>query len=111
VHKKAIEVDAHLRVKGAPLGEVYAIGDASTVRILLGFLYLNGALILPHQIETSIVSHLLELVDESDKNKDGKIDYEEWSYMGESLFLCCNVTTMNKFCYLSEKDQEEDPDV
>lgn len=32
VHKKAIEVDAHLRVKGAPVGEVYAIGDASTVR-------------------------------------------------------------------------------
>ena len=32
VHKKAIEVDAHLRVKGAPIGEVYAIGDASTVR-------------------------------------------------------------------------------
>jgi NADH dehydrogenase FAD-containing subunit len=31
VHKKAIEVDAHLRVKGAPLGEVYAIGDCSTV--------------------------------------------------------------------------------
>lgn len=34
VHKKAIEVDAHLRVKGAPLGDVYAIGDASTVRPL-----------------------------------------------------------------------------
>lgn len=31
VHKKAIEVDAHLRVKGAPLGEVYAIGDCATV--------------------------------------------------------------------------------
>ncbi|KAI0819034.1 nucleotide-binding domain-containing protein [Irpex lacteus] len=62
VHKKAIEVDAHLRVKGAPTGTVYAIGDAST-------------------IETSIVSHLLELVDESDKNKDGKIDFEEWSDM------------------------------
>ncbi len=31
VHRKAIEVDAHLRVKGAPMGEVYAIGDASTV--------------------------------------------------------------------------------
>jgi NADH dehydrogenase FAD-containing subunit len=31
VHKKAIVVDAHLRVKGAPLGTVYAIGDASTV--------------------------------------------------------------------------------
>ena len=33
VHKKAIEVDAQLRVKGAPVGEVYAIGDASTVCI------------------------------------------------------------------------------
>ena len=30
-HKKAIEVDAHLRVKGAPLGDVYAVGDCSTV--------------------------------------------------------------------------------
>ncbi|KAH9848910.1 nucleotide-binding domain-containing protein [Lenzites betulinus] len=62
VHKKAIEVDAHLRVKGAPLGEVYAIGDAST-------------------IETSVVPYLLELVDEADKNKDGRIDYDEWEIM------------------------------
>lgn len=31
VHKKAIEVDAHLRVKGAPEGDVYAIGDCATV--------------------------------------------------------------------------------
>jgi NADH dehydrogenase FAD-containing subunit len=31
VHKKAIEVDSHLRVKGAPLGDVYAIGDCATV--------------------------------------------------------------------------------
>jgi hypothetical protein len=30
-HKKAIEVDGHLRVNGAPLGDVYAIGDCSTV--------------------------------------------------------------------------------
>ncbi|RPD66620.1 nucleotide-binding domain-containing protein [Lentinus tigrinus ALCF2SS1-7] len=62
VHKRAIEVDAHLRVKGAPLGTVYAIGDAST-------------------IETSVVSYLLELVDEADKNKDGRIDYDEWEVM------------------------------
>ncbi|OCH88794.1 nucleotide-binding domain-containing protein [Obba rivulosa] len=62
VHKKAIEVDAHLRVKGSPPGEVYAIGDAST-------------------IETSIVNHLLDLVDESDRNKDGKIDFDEWEIM------------------------------
>ena len=31
VHFKAIEVDAHLRVKGAPLGTVYAVGDSSVV--------------------------------------------------------------------------------
>ena len=37
VHKKAIEVDAHLRVKGAPVGEVYAIGDASTVSAFVDF--------------------------------------------------------------------------
>ncbi|KAB5595440.1 NADH dehydrogenase [Ceratobasidium theobromae] len=66
VHKKAIETDAHLRVKGAPLGTVYAIGDAST-------------------IETSIVSHLLELVDEADKNKDGRIDYGEWETMASRI--------------------------
>jgi NADH dehydrogenase FAD-containing subunit len=34
VHKKAIEVDAHLRVKGAPLGDVYAIGDCATVTMI-----------------------------------------------------------------------------
>ena len=33
VHFKAIEVDAHLRVKGAPLGTVYALGDASVVSL------------------------------------------------------------------------------
>ena len=30
-HMKAIEVDAHLRVKGAPIRTVYAVGDASSV--------------------------------------------------------------------------------
>jgi len=28
------------------------------------------------------VSHLLELVDEADKNNDGKIDLAEWEVMG-----------------------------
>jgi NADH dehydrogenase FAD-containing subunit len=37
VHKKAIEVDAHLRVKGTPLGEVYAVGDCATVHALPRF--------------------------------------------------------------------------
>jgi hypothetical protein len=35
------------------------------------------------QIETSVVSHLLELVGEEDRNKDGKIDFDEWEAMGK----------------------------
>ena len=31
-HRKAVETDAHLRVKGAPRGTIYAIGDCATVR-------------------------------------------------------------------------------
>ncbi|KAF9014039.1 pyridine nucleotide-disulfide oxidoreductase-domain-containing protein [Cyathus striatus] len=66
VHKKAIEVDAHLRVKGAPTGEVYALGDCAT-------------------IETSIVSHFMELVDEADQDKNGKIEFEEWEVMVKKI--------------------------
>ncbi|TFK42366.1 pyridine nucleotide-disulfide oxidoreductase-domain-containing protein [Crucibulum laeve] len=66
VHKKAIEVDAHLRVKGAPVGEVYAIGDCAT-------------------IETSIVSHFMDLVEEADQDKNGKIDFGEWEIMVKKI--------------------------
>jgi len=62
VHFKAIETDAHLRVKGAPLGTVYAVGDSSV-------------------LESNLVGHLLQLVDEADRNQDGKIDLEEWRIM------------------------------
>jgi len=30
------------------------------------------------------VSYLLELVEEADRNKDGKIDFSEWEIMGKS---------------------------
>ncbi|KAF8323338.1 putative NADH dehydrogenase, 64 kd subunit, mitochondrial [Clavulina sp. PMI_390] len=66
VHKKAIEVDAFLRVKGAPLGTVYALGDAAT-------------------IETSVNDYLLDLVDEADLNKDGRIDFGEWEIMVKAI--------------------------
>lgn len=81
VHKKAIEVDAYLRVKGAPRGEVYAVGDCATVRLVAyGD---NFMLIHSPKLETSIVSHFLELVDEADKDKNGKIDMDEWEFMGK----------------------------
>ncbi len=38
VHKKAIEVDAYLRVKGAPRGELYAVGDCATVRLMPAYI-------------------------------------------------------------------------
>lgn len=44
-------------------------------------------MLISRQIETSIVSHLLELVDASDKNNDGKIDYDEWEDMGKHLCI------------------------
>ncbi|KAK2466734.1 hypothetical protein APHAL10511_000992 [Amanita phalloides] len=66
VHRKAIEVDAYLRVKGAPRGEVYAVGDCAT-------------------IETSIIDHFIELVDEADKDKNGMIDMDEWEFMVEKI--------------------------
>ncbi|BGP29130.1 hypothetical protein JCM10296v2_000868 [Rhodotorula toruloides] len=61
-HKHALEVDSHLRVIGAPLGTVYALGDCATV-------------------ETRLVDHLLEFVARCDENKDGKIDEREFKKM------------------------------
>ncbi|KIM48810.1 hypothetical protein M413DRAFT_61164 [Hebeloma cylindrosporum] len=66
VHKRAIEVDSHLRVKGAPAGTMYAIGDCAT-------------------IETSLLDHFIDLVNEFDENKDGKIDFGEWQHMVKKI--------------------------
>ncbi|BGP13049.1 hypothetical protein JCM10213_000946 [Rhodosporidiobolus nylandii] len=61
-HKHALEVDSHLRVLGAPLGTVYALGDCAT-------------------IETRLVDHLLEFVERADEDKDGNIDEREFRKM------------------------------
>ncbi|BGP37014.1 hypothetical protein JCM10450v2_000924 [Rhodotorula kratochvilovae] len=61
-HKHALEVDAHLRVLGAPLGTVYALGDCAT-------------------IETRLVDHLLEFVERADEDKNGEIDRREFEKM------------------------------
>ncbi|TFK76244.1 mitochondrial NADH dehydrogenase [Pluteus cervinus] len=68
VNKKAIEVDSYLRVKGAPLGEIYAIGDCAT-------------------LETSILSHFMELVEEADRDHNGKIEFGEWRDMVKKIKL------------------------
>ncbi|SCV67352.1 BQ2448_5998 [Microbotryum intermedium] len=61
-HKHALEVDSHLRVIGAPLGTVYALGDCAT-------------------IETRLVDHLLEMVERCDEDHDGSIDNAEFKKM------------------------------
>jgi NADH dehydrogenase FAD-containing subunit len=66
-HAKAVEVDSHLRVEGAPSGTVYAIGDAATVRTL-GLTVTDVG-----QIETNLVDHLMELFEKFDRNKDNKM--------------------------------------
>lgn len=65
-HSKAIVVDHHLRVKGSPAGTVYAVGDAST-------------------IDTNLVDHLMDLFEDADINKDGKLDYDEWKTMARKI--------------------------
>jgi len=61
-HKHALEVDSHLRVLGAPLGTVYALGDCAT-------------------IETRLVDHLLEFVERCDEDQNGEIDRKEFEKM------------------------------
>ena len=71
-HQHALEVDAHLRVIGAPLGTLYAIGVQLRMfcrRFLSDTSFAGDAA----TVETNLVDHLLELVDEFDQNKDDKV--------------------------------------
>jgi EF hand len=45
------------------------------------------------------VSHLLELVEEADRNKDGNIDFSEWEIMGKSTLMKL------LYCVLTPRDQ------
>ncbi|KAG9023242.1 hypothetical protein FRB95_013351 [Tulasnella sp. JGI-2019a] len=83
VHKKAIVVDSQLRVLGAPMGTVYAVGDAST-------------------INTSLMGYLLDLIEASDKNHDERIDAEEWEEL---------VTQIKRRVPLASKYLEKTKDV
>lgn len=63
-NRHALETDTHLRLAGAPLGDVYAIGDCSTVQ---------------NNVSDNIVSFLRTLAWEKGKNPDElKISYPDW---------------------------------
>ncbi|SNX85333.1 probable NADH dehydrogenase (ubiquinone), 64 kD subunit, mitochondrial [Melanopsichium pennsylvanicum] len=65
-HLKALQIDSHLRVKGAPLGTMYALGDAST-------------------IDTRLIDYLYDFVDRYDKDKDGKLSYQEFETFAKAI--------------------------
>ncbi|KIS68089.1 putative NADH dehydrogenase (ubiquinone) [Mycosarcoma maydis] len=65
-HLKALQIDSHLRVKGAPLGSMYALGDAST-------------------IDTRLIDQLYDFVDRYDKDKDGKLSYSEFETFAQAI--------------------------
>ncbi|OLL24347.1 External alternative NAD(P)H-ubiquinone oxidoreductase B1, mitochondrial [Neolecta irregularis DAH-3] len=67
-NKKAIETDSHLRVLGAPSGEVYAIGDCATVQ---------------NNISSRLV-HLLQSINAAD-GEDSKVQlsFQQWRNLAE----------------------------
>lgn len=91
-HRHALEVDSHLRVVGAPLGTVYALGDCAT-------------------IETRLVDHLLEIVDRCDENKDGVVDEREFERMiaVSNSLLCLNSIFCAEYFYVFVDCQEKIP--
>ncbi|VCU39215.1 Bgt-60043 [Blumeria graminis f. sp. tritici] len=63
-NRHALETDTHLRLNGAPLGDVYAIGDCSTVQ---------------NNITDHIVTFLRTLAWKKGKDPERvQIDYDEW---------------------------------
>ena len=61
------------------------------------------------KIETSLLDHFLELVEESDEDKNGKIDFGEWEVMGKfkSHLLSCPISDRGK--KIVEKIKERVP--
>ncbi|UZJ52939.1 hypothetical protein CBS101457_002259 [Exobasidium rhododendri] len=65
-HLKALQIDSQLRIKGAPLGSLYSIGDAST-------------------IDTRLIDYIYDFVDRSDTDHDGQLNFEEFQILASSI--------------------------
>jgi NADH dehydrogenase len=73
-HSKAVQVDAFLRVEGAPKGTIYALGDAATIHL-------------------NMLSDLLLIWEQFDENRDDKLSYEEWTLMAQHIKKKYPLTT------------------
>lgn len=70
-NKRALETDPHLCLLGAPLGQVYAIGDCSTVQ---------------NNLANHIMSFLRDLSSQKGNNpKDVRLTYPEWVKVAEDI--------------------------
>jgi NADH dehydrogenase len=70
-NKHALETDSHLRLIGAPLGDVYAVGDCSTVQ---------------NNVSEHIVTFLRTLAWEKGKNpEDMVITYSDWRKVAQRV--------------------------
>ncbi|KFX96683.1 hypothetical protein O988_05203 [Pseudogymnoascus sp. VKM F-3808] len=70
-NKHALETDSHLRLIGAPLGDVYAIGDCATVQ---------------NNVADNLVSFLNNLAYEKGKDpKTMQIEFGEWIQVGRRI--------------------------
>lgn len=59
------------------------------------------------QIETSAIDHFVELVGLADKNKDGRIDFDEFEDMGTSFIISMHLHCTQT--HSSQYNQEKDP--
>jgi NADH dehydrogenase len=82
-NKRAIETDSHLRVIGAPLGDVYAIGDCSTVRTDMAEHTVD--LVRKYIIDKHLTNvHSSDIITDSDI-KNMKLNYSEIFELGHEL--------------------------
>jgi hypothetical protein len=55
-------------------------------------------IVIFEKIETSLLNHFLDLVEESDEDKNGKIDFGEWEVMGKLnvFYFPCPISDLSK---------------
>lgn len=82
-NKRAIETDSHLRVIGAPLGDVYAIGDCSTVRTDMAEHTVD--LVRKHIIDKHLKNIQSTAIITDDDIKTMKLTYSEIFELGHEL--------------------------
>src|SRR5205085_5691064 len=72
---RALITDHHLRLKGAPMSTVYAIGDCSTVE------------------NPKLVQQLVQFFVDADTDKNGWLDYKEFDTLAKKIIRKYPITT------------------